>query len=140
LAANHVCAEALLAVERSAREASRGLWAEAAYQVRAADSPAELLNYRATYQIIEGTIVRVGRSRATIYLNFDRNWRRGFSVSLRRDDSHLLGEHASNPKALEGRRVRVRGWIEQRGSAPAIDLSSAGLIEIVPVPSSAENR
>ncbi len=63
------------------------------------------------------------QTRGTIYLNFDRNWRRGFSVSLRRDDSGLLGTYAGNPKGLEGRNVRVRGWIEQRGGAPVIDLS-----------------
>ena len=113
-----------------AREARRGLWADAAYQVRPADKPAELLRYRATFQLVEGKIVRVGQTRGTIYLNFDRNWRRGFSVSLRRDDSQLLGEHASNPKALEGRSVRVRGWIGERGGAPVIDLSAGGLVEI----------
>jgi micrococcal nuclease len=131
LAGSHVCAEALLAFERSAREASRGLWAEAAYQVRPADSPAELLRYRATFQLVEGKIIGVGQTRGTIYLNFDRNWRRGFSVSLRRDDSGLLAAYASNPKALEGRSVRVRGWIGERGGAPVIDLSAGGLVEIV---------
>ena len=138
LAGGRGCSAELLAAERPARAARLGLWADAAYQVRPADKPSELLRYRATFQLVEGKIVRVGQTRGTIYLNFDRNWRRGFSVSLRRDDSGLLAAFASDPKALEGRSVRVRGWIEQRGSAPAIDLSSAGLIEIVPVP--AENR
>lgn len=131
LVADRACGDALLAAERAAREARRGLWAEAAYQVRPADRPAELLRYRATFQLVEGKIVRVGQTRSTIYLNFDRNWRRGFSVSLRRDDSGLLGPDASNPKALEGRSVRVRGWMAERGGAPVIDLSAGGLVEIV---------
>ncbi len=125
------CSVELLAAEHAARSAPRGLWAEAAYQVRQADKPAELLRYRTTFQVIEGSIVRVAQVRGTIYLNFDRNWRQGFSVSLRRDDSGLLGSYANNPSGLEGRLVRVRGWIEQRGGAPAIDLSEAGLIEVV---------
>lgn len=131
LAGSRACNEELLAAERPAREARRGLWANAAYHVRPADRPAELLRYRAAFQLVEGKIIGVGQTRGTIYLNFDRNWRRGFSVSLRRDDSGLLAAFASKPTALEGRIVRVRGWIEQRGSAPAIDLSSAGLIEIL---------
>jgi endonuclease YncB( thermonuclease family) len=131
LAGNRACAKELLAAEQAAREARRGLWAEAAYQVRSAHEPAELLRYRATFQLIEGRIVRVGGSRGTVYLNFDRNWRRGFSVSLRRDDSSLLDTHSGNPRGLEGRSVRIRGWIGQRGRAPVIDLSSGGLLEVL---------
>ena len=131
-AGNRACSAELLAAEHAARAAPpRGLWAEAAYQVRQADKPAELLRYRTTFQVIEGSIVRVAQVRGTIYLNFDRNWRQGFSVSLRRDESALLGSYAGSPKDLEGHLVRVRGWIEQRGGAPAIDLSDAGLIEVV---------
>ena len=118
VAGDRDCAEDLLAAERPAREARRGLWAEAAYQVRSADNPAELVRFRTTFQIVEGRIVSVGLTSGSIYLNFDRNWRRGFSVSLRRDDSALLGPYAGNPKSLEGRSVRVRGWIDQRGGAP----------------------
>jgi endonuclease YncB( thermonuclease family) len=134
LAGNRVCSAELLAAERSAREARRGLWAEAAYQVRSALEPAELLRYRATFQVVEGRIVRVGGTRGTIYLNFDRNWRRGFSVSLRRDDRALLGGYAASPRALEGMRVRVRGWIEERRGAPAVDLSAAGTFEALEAP------
>lgn len=133
LAGNRNCKE-LHAAERSAREARRGLWSEAAYQVRPANKPAELLRYRATFQIIEGKIIRVGLTRATIYLNFDRNWRRGFSVSLRRKDSGLLGDRAESPKTLEGKLVRVRGWIEERNGAPAVDLSAAGSLETLDAP------
>jgi micrococcal nuclease len=129
LGGGHGCGAALLVAERPAREARLGLWADAAYQVRPADKPSELLRYRATFQIVEGTIVRVGLTRGRIYLNFDRNWRRGFSVSLRRGDASLLGSYAGNPKTLEGRSVRVRGWIGQQGSAPVIDLTAAGAVE-----------
>jgi len=127
---NRVCSAELLALERAAREARRGLWADAAYQVRPADKPAELLRYRSTFQVVEGRIVRVSQTRDTIYLNFDRDWRRGFSASLRRDDSDLLGAYERNPKGLEGSTVRVRGWIGERGGMPVIDLSVGGLLEI----------
>ena len=137
VAGNRACADALLAAERGAREARRGLWADAAYQVTPADKPTQLVRYRSTFQLVEGRIAGVATVRGTIYLNFDADWRRAFSVSLRRGDGGLLGVDAGNPKALEGRLVRVRGWIEQRGgpaNAPIIELSTAGLIEVLDDP------
>ena len=126
------CAGELLAAEEKARTGRLGLWTEAAYQVRSGRTPAELLRYRTTFQLVEGGIDRVAVVRGVIYLNFDRNWRQAFSVSLRQVDRAVLGEaYARNPKGLEGKTVRVRGWVEQRGSAPAIDLSSAGNIEVL---------
>jgi endonuclease YncB( thermonuclease family) len=138
LAGHRACSDGLLAAEHSAREARRGLWAEAAYKVRSADNSAELMRYRTAFQIVEGTVVRVGLTSGSIYLNFDRNWRRGFSVSLRRDDSALLGAYADNPRGLEGRSVRVRGWIEQRRGAPVMDMSVGGLIELLETPTRSE--
>jgi endonuclease YncB( thermonuclease family) len=129
---DRACASDLLAAELPAREARRGLWSDAAYQKLAADRPAELLRHRATFQVIEGRVVRVAQVRGTFYLNFARNWRQGFSASLRQDDlKALLGAHAANPKVIEGKNVLVRGWIEQRGAAPVVDLALAGLIEVI---------
>ena len=81
-----------------------------------------------TFQIVEGRIARVAFVRGVIHLNFNRNWRQAFSASLQSADRSMLGPFAGNPKALEGRHVRVRGWIEQPGAPPssifpAVDLS-----------------
>lgn len=134
LASNRACTEELLVAERSGREMGRGLWSDAAYQVRRAEVAKELSRYRATFQVVEGRIARVALVRDVIHLNFDRNWRRQFSVSLRGADRALLGAFASAPKALEGRWVRARGWIEVRKDAPMIDLSSSGHIEVMTNP------
>jgi endonuclease YncB( thermonuclease family) len=140
LAGDRSCSEDLLAAERPAREGRRGLWAQAAYQVRSADNPADLMRYRTTFQIVEGTILRVGLTSGNIYLNFARNWRRGFSVSLRRDDASRHGAFADNPRGLEGRSVRVRGWIEQRRGAPIIDMSAGGLIALLETPARPDGK
>ena len=134
-AGNRACAKELLEAERVALEARRGLWADAAYQVRSTDLPRELARYRSTFQVVEGGIARVAQARGTIYLNFGAG-RRAFAVSLRRGDRALLGTVGNDPKALEGKRVRVRGWIEQR-NGPTINLSAAGLIEVLDEPASA---
>ena len=134
-AGNRACAGEALEAERMAREARRGLWGDAAYRARPADSPRELLRYRSTFQVVEGRIARVAQGRGSIYLNFGDN-RRAFAASLRRGDRGLLGPFADDPKALEGRLARVRGWIEQR-QGPTIDLSTAGLIEVLDAPAPA---
>lgn len=128
-AGNRTCAGELLDAERVARAAGRGLWADAAYRVRPADEGPGLSRYLSTFQIVEGSIARVALVRGTIYLNFGSGRRGAFAVSLRRRDRGLLGVHAGEPKGLEGKPVRVRGWIEQR-RGPIIDLSSAGMIEV----------
>jgi endonuclease YncB( thermonuclease family) len=133
-AGNRACGPELLAAEGNAREARSGMWAEAAYAVRAADDPAELLRYHARFQVVEGRVARVGQVRGSIYLNFGSFRRRAFFASLRDADRGVLGEHARNPKGLEGSVLRVRGWIERRRGRPAINLSAAGMIEVLSKP------
>ena len=128
-AGNRACAGELLEAERRARERRLGLWADAAYSVRSAEAPLELSRYRGTFQIVEGRIDRVAQARGTIYVNFGKR-RSAFAVSLRRGDRAILGASVE-PKALDGKRVQVRGWIEQR-QGPIINLSVAGLIEVLP--------
>jgi len=130
---NRACSAEALEAERVAREARRGLWADAAYQARPAALPRELSRHLGTFQVVEGRIARIGVARGTIYLNFGTD-RQEFSVSLRRGDRALLGLYANDPKALEDRYARVRGWIEQR-SGPTINLSTAGMIEVLNAPS-----
>jgi endonuclease YncB( thermonuclease family) len=135
-AGNRACADALAAAEREAREARRGLWADAAYQVKSGERPSELARYRGTFQLVEGRIERVAQGRGgTVYLNFEKDWRRAFAISCRRGDREALGpDAAGDAKALEGRLVRVRGWVEQQRHGPTIDLSTAGLVELLDAP------
>jgi endonuclease YncB( thermonuclease family) len=132
-AGNHACVAELVAAEAIARSSAGGLWAEAAYAVRPAGAPLALLYRRSSFQVVEGVIERVSQGRHAIYLDFGGG-RGALSVSLRRGDRSVLGASADNPKALEGKLVRVRGWIERRSgrfTGPLIDLSAGGLIEVV---------
>lgn len=131
LGADRGCAGELLAVEGTTREARLGMWAEAAYAVRAAEPSAALLRHLATFQLVEGRVARVATTRGSVYLNFGTGRRRGFSASLKLADRDRLGAFAANPKGLEGSLVRVRGWIAQRNGEPSIDLSAAGDLEVI---------
>jgi hypothetical protein len=57
----------------------------------------------------------VRESGATIYVNFGRRWSEDFTVTvLKRNESNFAAA-GLDLKSLEGKRIRVRGWIEERG-------------------------
>jgi micrococcal nuclease len=120
------CMDELLAHERIAREARKGLWDHAAYQIRPAERTRELLRWRSSFQIVEGRVLRVASVRGQVFLNFGEDWRDDFTASMRR----RLQSSNLDFNALEGRRVRVRGWIERR-AGPAIDIHHHSQIEII---------
>ncbi|MEW5962672.1 MAG: thermonuclease family protein [Pseudomonadota bacterium] len=141
LAGEAPCADELLAIEDTARTRGAGLWANATYAVRSAGHTSELMRLRSTFQLVEGRIARLGRSQGRIYLNFGPDWRTDFTVGI---SSRLAGADAgwlSRLAALEGARVRVRGWIERR-NGPYIELEAPALLEVLePAPDrAAEER
>ncbi|MCL4765671.1 MAG: thermonuclease family protein [Hyphomicrobiaceae bacterium] len=125
------CMDDLAAAERQARESRAGLWAHAAYQVRPASRPWDLMRFRSTYQTVEGQVVSAADVRGQIYLNFGANWRDDFTATIRPAHKAAFAEHKLDLKALERRRVRVRGWIERR-SGPMIELYHPSQIEVLP--------
>jgi endonuclease YncB( thermonuclease family) len=124
------CTSALFAAEREAREHRRGLWANAAYAPRQADNPQEILNEIGHFALVEGRILSVRESGAMIYVNFGRRWSRDFTVTILRRNRRIFSAAGIDPKSLEGRRIRVRGVIEQRGG-PQIEASRPEQIELM---------
>lgn len=123
------CAAALLAAEAQARKAKIGLWADPDYQVRRAEHPATILADAGRFAVVEGKVLSVRASGATIYVNFGRVWSRDFSVTIARRDERLFAAAGLAPATLAGRRLRVRGWVEARGG-PQIAASRPEQIEI----------
>jgi micrococcal nuclease len=122
------CSAQLLACEAIARDARLGLWAEAAYQVRSADEVRGLLGVVGTFQLVEGAIVSVSGVRSAISINFGGDWRSDFTISVRGSVRRDALKQWTDLAALNGRRLRVRGWIEQRGG-PLIDIQDVADIE-----------
>ena len=51
--------------------------------------------------------------------------------------AYLIGTLGGDLKALVGRTIEVRGWIDRRGGAmagPEIDVSTAGMIRVADAP------
>lgn len=112
LADTRACVGALLAAEREAREARRGLWRSWAYRTQDAGDPKRLGRLTRTYQLVEGTVHAVGEGRKLLYLNFAEDWRNDFTVTIERKSLANFEAAGLDLEALPGKRIRVRGFIE----------------------------
>jgi hypothetical protein len=124
------CAKALLAHEDSARAAKLGLWAEPVYVIGKAEDPAGILESRGRFALVEGKIVSVRENGATIYVNFGRRWSEDFTVTIAKRNERAFVAAGLVPKSLAGRRVRIRGWIEERGG-PWVEAARPEQIEVL---------
>jgi len=113
----HACAADLLEREKAARRGKLGLWGDSYYHVLDAETPADVLAQRGRFALVEGRVVSVRESGATIYLNFGQRWSEGFAVTVQKRNERNFAAAGVDLKGLTGRRVRVRGWIEARGAA-----------------------
>src|SRR5262249_7813926 len=67
------------------------------------------------FAIVEGKVLSVRESGPTIYVNFGRRWTQDFTVTIAKRNESAFTSAGLEPKRLQGRRVRVRGYVEQRG-------------------------
>jgi endonuclease YncB( thermonuclease family) len=125
---SRACAAELLNRENTARKAKIGLWAQPYYDVLNAETPAAVLAQRGRFALVEGKVVSVGESGATLYLNFGRRWSEDLTVTILKRNERNFAAAGLDLKGLAGRRVRVRGWIEQRGG-PWIEAAHPEQIE-----------
>lgn len=124
------CAASLLTEEGAARRAGRGLWAEPS-AIKNTEIPGDILALIGQFVVAEGRVLSVREAGATLYINFGRRWTQDFAVTISRRNVALFEAAAGRPlKSLERRRIRVRGWIEQRGG-PRIHAERPGQIEVV---------
>jgi len=123
------CAGDLLAQEKAARAAKLGLWNDPYYVMKQADHPTEVLAGRGHFALVEGKVASVRPSGATIYVNFGRRWSEDFTVTILKRNERSFAAAGIDPNKLAGRRVRVRGWIEQRGG-PWIEAARPEQIEV----------
>ncbi len=124
------CLAELRTAERAGRAAKLGLWADPRYLPRQAEDVAGLSAERGRFTLVEGKIVSVRESGGTIYLNFGRRWSEDFTVTILKRSERRFIEAGLRPSGLSGRRVMVRGWIEERGG-PWIEAAAPEQIEII---------
>jgi len=126
---NKDCASVLTAAEAEARQAKRGTWADPT-AIKNAESPGDILAGIGRFTVVEGRVLSVRQAGATTYLNFGRNWTRGFAATISRRMIPAFEAAVTGVKSLENRRIRVRGFVEARGG-PRIELLRVGQVELL---------
>ena len=123
------CARVLRAAEAAARTARRGIWGESTV-IKNAESPGDILTRIGQFTVVEGLVRSVREVGATTYVNFGRRWTQDFAVTISRRMVGAFESAGISIKSLETRRIRVRGWVEQR-NGPRIEALRVGQIELV---------
>ncbi|WP_375413304.1 thermonuclease family protein [uncultured Bradyrhizobium sp.] len=126
--ADMACAAELAAAETAARRAKRGVWADTEV-IKNAESPGDILTRIGRFTVVEGKVLSVRQAGATSYINFGRRWTQDFAVTISRRVMPTFEAVGISLKALENKRIRVRGWVESRGG-PRIDARTPGQIEL----------
>jgi endonuclease YncB( thermonuclease family) len=124
------CATEWRAAERAARAAKLGLWGDPRYFVRTAEEPAGVLAERGRFTLVEGKVVSVRESGGTIYVNFGQRWSEDFTVTILKRNERQFTAAGLSLRSLAGRRVLVRGWVEERGG-PWIAAGGPDQIEVI---------
>lgn len=117
----------MLALEGQARAHRRGIWADPFYRVLTPDEAGRHLD---TFQLVEGKVQNVAVVRGRAYLNFGADWRTDFTVAIEPADLRAFRDAGLDPRVLEGRRVRVRGWLKSM-NGPMIQATHPEQIEIL---------
>jgi hypothetical protein len=126
-ATNRACAGALLALEATARAARQGLWADETNWPLPAERAGEA---RGRFALVEGTILSVKKIGPKIYLDFGADWHSALAVTIGARAARLFTKAGRDPMALQGARVRVRGYVDW-GSGPEIAVTHPEMIEVL---------
>ena len=126
---NHALAPEMLALEREARAAKRGIWAHDFYAVRHAENLAENLDgLEDSFQLVQGKVLKFVKISDYMFLNFGADYKTDFTVVIDRKDWPRFA--ATAPEGYTGRTVSVRGWIEQ-WNGPMLRISHHEQIEVL---------
>lgn len=124
---NRALASELFARESKARAARRAIWAFDRYAVLPPEAAERAFDQ---YALIEGTVLAVGRAHGSAYLNFGPDWKTDFTAVIRPQALRVFADEGIDIALYEGRRVRVRGWVES-WNGPMIEVTHPEQIEEV---------
>ncbi|MBI1301003.1 MAG: hypothetical protein GC137_05000 [Alphaproteobacteria bacterium] len=124
---NKDMAKEMLALEKDARDANRGIWGIEEYKIL---SPEQASNYIGRYHIVEGKVMSVTPRTERTYLNFGQDWREDFTVSFSAQDLKKFSHERIYPQQWNGKTIRARGWIESY-NGPHIKIDHYQSVEMI---------
>ncbi len=127
---NRQLAAELFMAEVEARAAKSGIWADAAYAVRAAD-PAILPKDAGTFQIVEGRVMSAAKVQGRVYLNFGADYKSDVTATIAPEAIGFFARDKTDPLTFKDRVVRVRGYVRNY-NGPVIDITHPEQIELIP--------
>lgn len=117
--------EAMLAAEREARMAKRGIWADDFY----ADTPVDKVWPKiGHFAFVSGKVLKAERVKDKVYLRFGDDWRKDFTAAIAAHDLKAFRKAGIDPLDYEGKIVRLRGWVTRDGG-PTIAITTPAQIE-----------
>ena len=124
---NRALAARMLTEEARARIAKRGLWALPRYRVLL---PEEVPAEAEGFQIVEGRVRRITQGRGGwIYVDFADDWRGAFGAEIPWDARREFRLAETDPLALEGKLVRIRGSVKPTRNGPRMRLDHPEQVE-----------
>lgn len=125
----------LLKYEDLARSQSLGLWKLPTFAIR--DNETIHNNTYNSFQVFEGTIRAVSAKGQYAFYNFDKDPKTDFTIvaDIGKISGFTLstGAHSYSPLEFVGRKVRIRGWVEEN-NGPMIELLFQEQIEFLDAP------
>ncbi len=117
----------MLAIERRARAAKRGIWGHPYYRVIGHLEASRFLD---SFQLVEGTVLEGAQVRGRGYLNFGADWRSDFTIFISRRARKRFKRAGLGPESYSAKRVRVRGWVKSY-NGPMIEATHPEQIEVL---------
>jgi len=117
----------MLKLEAEARRAKPGIWGHPYYRIVDQRQTARHLR---TFQLVEGKVLKAVIVRGRAYLNFGKNWRKDFTVTMSPRTMRRFWRNSPDISSYQGKAIRIRGWLKKFNS-PMIEATHPEQIEIL---------
>lgn len=115
--------------EREARRAGKGIWTSGPYQVRFA-TPEALQGGLNSFQLMEGKVEKASQRGKVIFLNFGTDEKTDVTAIVPETAFQRWRGGAPDILALEGRTIRVRGYVRS-SNGPSVWVDHPEQIEFI---------
>ncbi len=126
-AATPDCASRMYAVEADARQRKAGLWVDPRWNVL---TPDQTKSFGNEYRIVEGRVYSTAMHDNTFFINFSRDWRTDFTVTVASDKRLAFARQGITLMGLNGKNISVRGWVRTY-NGPMFEITHPQQIEVL---------